>query len=303
MCDTNVASRSIRYVHSPTHTPLSSPPPAMVAPALPHSPPRRRPSRATPTTICTTTRVRSARADRSSSAAPFSSSTYALQPSIRRPFASPVYHRRRDIPTHPTPCLRTLGPTRAAPPACAALDTAVAHRRRHPARCWTPAPIVHPEYYGQYLPRPQHSPQPFLVARAPLSWRLHAPRASSANNHPHRSTRALYASSTPHTALPACPSPATASPHRAYGVCGLPKRWDDPPRYHTPPRHVVHHPSSAHHCGSCLSSPLDVFSPSLPSPHAATICMNAGSRAYGSVFGDAHPPLVPMSTGDYCRIA
>ncbi|KAJ7919406.1 hypothetical protein B0H13DRAFT_1988743 [Mycena leptocephala] len=81
----------------------------------------------------------------------------------------------------PPPCLRTLGARRVAPPVCAALDTAVAHRRCHPARCWTPASIVHPEYHKQYLLRPQCSPRPFLVARAAFF-------ASAAKNHPHRST-------------------------------------------------------------------------------------------------------------------
>ncbi|KAJ7919410.1 hypothetical protein B0H13DRAFT_1988798 [Mycena leptocephala] len=69
----------------------------------------------------------------------------------------------------PPPCLRTLGARRAAPPVCAALDTA------------TPASIVHPEYHKQYLLRPQRSPRPFLVARAAFF-------ASAAKNHPRRST-------------------------------------------------------------------------------------------------------------------
>jgi hypothetical protein len=81
----------------------------------------------------------------------------------------------------PPPCLRTLGARRAAPPVCAALDTAVAHRRCHPARCCTPASIVHPKYHKQYLLRPQRSPWPFLVARAAFP-------VSAAKSHPHRST-------------------------------------------------------------------------------------------------------------------
>ncbi|KAJ6544623.1 hypothetical protein DFH09DRAFT_1088487 [Mycena vulgaris] len=55
-------------------------------------------------------------------------------------------------------------------------------------------------------------------------------RASSAKSRPLRSMRALDASPTPHTAPSACPSPATASLHRALGVRRLPEHWDDPER-------------------------------------------------------------------------
>ncbi|KAJ7356725.1 hypothetical protein DFH08DRAFT_1047590 [Mycena albidolilacea] len=82
------------------------------------------------------TRVRSARGDYSSSAAPRSVSALALRRLAYHPAASPgCDYRRRSTLTHPTPYLRTLGARRAAPPACTALDTAVAPRRRHPARC------------------------------------------------------------------------------------------------------------------------------------------------------------------------
>ncbi|KAF8173493.1 hypothetical protein K438DRAFT_133367 [Mycena galopus ATCC 62051] len=57
------------------------------------------------------------------------------------PSASLVYHRRRSTPTRPTPCLRTLGARRAAPPACARRrphlnhqEALVAHSHRPPRR-------------------------------------------------------------------------------------------------------------------------------------------------------------------------
>lgn len=159
----------------------------------------QRHSHAASTTICTTARARNARGRCSSSPAsallPPCSTTIDVSPST-----SPGFHRHRSTP-RPTPCLRTLGARRAAPPVCAALDTAVAHRRRHPARCWTPASIVHPEYHKQYLLRPRGRPW----SHAPLS-----PR-------PQRRT-ILTARRIP-TAPWASPALATASPHR---VCRVP---------------------------------------------------------------------------------
>jgi hypothetical protein len=55
----------------------------------------------------------------------------SLRPLMRRPSASPGYHRRRSTPTRPTPCLRTLGTSHRL--SCASsVPTSLERGVRHP---------------------------------------------------------------------------------------------------------------------------------------------------------------------------
>ncbi|KAJ7864694.1 hypothetical protein B0H13DRAFT_2353509 [Mycena leptocephala] len=90
------------------------------------------------------------------------------------------------------------------------------------SRCWTPAPIVHPEYYGQHLPRLQHSPRPFLVVHAAFFASSRTPGVLSEEPSSPLHACARCIPNATHSTI-AYPSPATASPHRAWGIRCLPE--------------------------------------------------------------------------------
>ncbi|KAJ7889400.1 hypothetical protein B0H13DRAFT_1888022 [Mycena leptocephala] len=143
MCDTQRPMCPIAY------TALLASRPRRPSPAQPHS-------RAAPTTICTTTRVRSARSGCSSSPALRPSSARAVRPLIRRPSTSQLYHRCRSTPTHPTPCLRTLGPTHSTTgmrPRLKQQEAIVAHPRRDAATRTSAVPHLPPPFVRLISPR------------------------------------------------------------------------------------------------------------------------------------------------------